>query len=126
MLLTLHSKNGLSRTKFLKSSFRVQQESVAFWAQVNGHLLVGACSSTNPLPDIEYFNPWRRRTNYRKHQVDDRIFYVRKYKETLTQIDRPKPAGALIAHPSESGWRLPRTHKRHFLNFPAGKYLRTK
>ncbi|KAN0106129.1 hypothetical protein V8E51_009005 [Hyaloscypha variabilis] len=69
--------------------------------------------------DIEYFNPWRRRTNYRKHQVDDRIFYVRKYKETLTQIDRPKPAGALIAHPSESGWRLPRTHKRHFLNFPA-------
>ena len=40
----------------------------------------------------------------------------------MSYIDRPKgkELSLLVAHPSEKGWNLPRTHKRHFMKFPSG------
>ena len=79
--------------------------------------------STNRPQDITYFDHWGTGPGYYKHQVGDRLFFIRRYKETLKQIDRPKTDGALFRHPSEKEWSLPQTHERHFLNFPIGTFF---
>jgi hypothetical protein len=53
-----------------------------------------------------------------KYQVGDRPFFIRKYRETLKQIDKPKTGGTLFRHSSKKEWSLPQTHERHFLKFP--------
>ena len=62
-----------------------------------------------------YKNLWARYHN-------GRIYFVRPYRSTLAQIDRPKKPDitALVVHPSEVGWNLPKTHQRHLLKFPQG------
>jgi hypothetical protein len=105
----------------------MKQESVAFGALVCvclDRLSFSSSNTKSPL-DIEYFKSRSRGAGYFKHQVGNMVFYIRKYKETMKQIDRPKANSALFAHPSERGWKLPRTHKRHFLNFPPGKFPAT-
>lgn len=51
--------------------------------------------------------------------------WLRQKKRILAVVDRPKGATltALVAHPSQDGWNLPREHDRHFLQFPLGAYL---
>lgn len=51
-----------------------------------------------------------------------RVFLVKKYKTPLYIIDRPRQehVTALVAHPSEKGWRLHREHERHLLRIPPG------
>ncbi|PMD25805.1 hypothetical protein NA56DRAFT_744819 [Hyaloscypha hepaticicola] len=68
--------------------------------------------------DLVYFDHWGTGPGYYKYPVGDRLFFIPKYKETLKQIDRPKTEGVLFRHPSEKGWSLPETYKRHFLKFP--------
>ncbi|PVH82027.1 hypothetical protein DL98DRAFT_621636 [Cadophora sp. DSE1049] len=49
------------------------------------------------------------------------IYYFRwPNTKKLAGIDRPKNPELLkiVAHPSESGWNLPQSHKRYFLKFP--------
>ncbi|KAE9370758.1 hypothetical protein N431DRAFT_342854 [Stipitochalara longipes BDJ] len=68
---------------------------------------------------IQYAHDYSRRgPGVYQETVNARHFYIRRYKLNMKQIDRPKKNGNLFAHPSERGWQLPRTHKRHFLNFP--------
>ncbi|EKD16765.1 hypothetical protein MBM_05234 [Drepanopeziza brunnea f. sp. 'multigermtubi' MB_m1] len=48
----------------------------------------------------------------------NRHFYLRRYKKTLKQIDKPKAGGEIFAHCSEHQWNLPVGHERHVLSFP--------
>jgi hypothetical protein len=108
----------------------MRQENGAFGALVS-FFSVSGCQTgsirryafgTNRRREIAYFDHWGTGPGYYKHQVGGRLFFIRKYKETLKQVDRPKTNAALFRHPSEKGWNLSEVHKRHFLKFLIGTF----
>jgi hypothetical protein len=86
----------------------------------------------NTLADLDYYkNKSERGPGYfPEFGEDNRRFYLRKGEVPMRYIDRPKERSlsAMIAHPSERQWNLPKSHKRHLMklrlgNFPLGMML---
>ena len=78
----------------------------------------------NTLAELDYYKDKNERGPgyFPGWGEDSRRFYLRKGKVPMRYIDRPKERSlsAIIAHPSERQWNLPKYHKRHFMKFPLG------
>jgi hypothetical protein len=77
----------------------------------------------DPFAGHDYFKFKNERgPGYFPAWSDSRVYYLRKSKVPMRFIDRPKERSLslLVAHPSEQGWNLPKSHKRHFMKFPHG------
>ncbi|KAH9207648.1 hypothetical protein DL95DRAFT_468500 [Leptodontidium sp. 2 PMI_412] len=75
-------------------------------------------------PDCNYYHKKDYKGSYYKvyspRGAKNRTFYLYQHKQSLSQIDQPKPAvdRRAMAHCSEKGWRLARSNDRHILKFP--------